>query len=355
MGLNEFSVNSSHKDALGDLRGVLARFKPGHKIYDEIVTPREQVFARYRPIFSSEHVPGLTKDEFTSFLYFENNHHWTGLYRKGLGAAVNIEALRQGLAVLLDESRPIRERFPDALGTVSGLGKAIATAILIVAYPDRYGVWNNTSEAALRQLGLWPTLERGDGIGGRYEKINTLLVGLSSDLGIDLWTLDALWWFLLEPERLPTSDSPTSAPFAQGGESFALERQLQEFLLENWERTPLAKEWIIFNTPDDPEAGNEYPTDIGRIDILAVHKEQPRYLIVELKRNQSSDQTVGQALRYMGWVKKHLAKHGQSVEALIISNRADKSAQYALSTLPNVSMMTYEIEFRLKDLEALPE
>ncbi len=305
MGLNEFSVNSSHKDALGDLRGVLARFKPGHKIYDEIVTPREQVFARYRPIFSSEHVPGLTKDEFTSFLYFENNHHWSGLYRKGLGAAVNIEALRQGLAVLLDESRPIRERFPDALGTVSGLGKAIATAILIVAYPDRYGVWNNTSEAALRQLGLWPR--------------------------------------------------PTSAPFAQGGESFALERQLQEFLLENWERTPLAKEWIIFNTPDDPEAGNEYPTDIGRIDILAVHKEQPRYLIVELKRNQSSDQTVGQALRYMGWVKKHLAKHGQSVEALIISNRADKSAQYALSTLPNVSMMTYEIEFRLKDLEALPE
>ena len=138
-------------------------------------------------------------------------------------------------------------------------------------------------------------------------------------------------------------------------EGFALERQLEEFLLENWDPgTPLAKEWTIFKTPDDPEAGNQFPTDVGRIDILAVHREQPRFLVVELKRNQSSDQTVGQALRYVGWVKKHLAKDGQGVEALIIAHKAEKGAQYALLTLPNVRMMTYEVEFRLKELEPLP-
>jgi len=231
--------------------------------------------------------------------------------------------------------------------------RQLATSILIVAYPDRYGVWNNTSEAALRQVGLWPVFERGEGIGRRYEKINGLLVRLSSDLEIDLWTLDALWWFLLEPERLPQPISEAVDEPDYGSESFALECQLEEFLLENWERTPLAKEWLIFKTPDDPEAGNQYPTDIGRIDILAMHKEQPRFLVVELKRNQSTDQTVGQALRYIGWVKRHLAQDGQSVEALIIAKRADESAQYALSTLSNVSMMTYEVEFRLNDLEPL--
>lgn len=47
-------------------------------------------------------------------------------------------------------------------------------------------------------------------------------------------------------------------------ESFALERQLEVFLLENWERTPLAKEWAILSTPEEPEAGNQYPTDVGR-------------------------------------------------------------------------------------------
>lgn len=80
---------------------------------------------------------------------------------------------------------------------------------------------------------------------------------------------------------------------SETGESFALERQLEQFLLENWDRTPLAKEWTILKTPDDPEAGNQFPTDVGRIDILAVHKQLSRYLVVELKRNQGTDQTVG--------------------------------------------------------------
>jgi len=344
----EMADEEKYSKAISELRGVAARFKPGQRTYDEIVGFREEVFARYRPIFSSEHVSSLTKEEFTSFLYSENNHHWSSLYRKGLGAAGDMNTLRQALAVLLDEDRPIYQRFPKALGMVTGLGKAIATAILTVAYPDKYGVWNNTSEAALRQVGLWPNFERGEDIGGRYAKINGLLVRLASDLGIDLWTLDTLWWVVLEPEQLPPPGSDTSQIVEIGG-SFALERQLKVFLLENWERTSLAKEWIVFSTPDDPEAGNEYPTDVGRIDILASHKTQPRFLVVELKRNQSTDQTVGQTLRYIGWVKKNLAKDGQSVEGLIIAYKVDEAARYAISTLPNVRMMTYEVEFRLNE------
>ncbi len=58
----------------------------------------------------------------------------------------------------------------------------------------------------------------------------------------------------------------------------------------------------------------------------------------------------------MGWVEKHLAKEGgKTVEGLIIARKADKSAAYALSLLPQVSMMTYEVEFRLKRSEASPE
>ena len=59
---------------------------------------------------------------------------------------------------------------------------------------------------------------------------------------------------------------------------------------------------MVFSTPDDPEAGNQYPTDVGRIDVLARHKTQPRFLVIELKRNQSTHQTIGQTLRYVGWV-----------------------------------------------------
>lgn len=349
------SNEANYNEALGKLRATLARFKPGQKTYDEIVGTRDQVFARYQPIFSANHVAEVTKEEFTSFLYIENNRHWSGLYRQGLGAAGDMKTLRQALSVLLDESRPIRERFPEAIGMVRGFGKAIATGILTVAYPDKYGVWNNTSEAALRQMGLWPGVERGEGPGVRYEKVNALLTRLRKDLGIDFWTLDVLWWFLLEPERLSQDVATVTAEVPRGGESFALERQLEEFLLENWDRTPLAKEWKILSTPDEPEAGNQYPTDVGRIDILAVHKKEPRFLVIELKRNQSTDQTVGQALRYVGWVKQHLAKNGESVEALIIAHKADRDAHYALSTLSNVKMMTYEVEFRLRELDPLQQ
>jgi hypothetical protein len=184
---------TAYTKALGDLRAALAQFKPGQKTWDEIVATRDQVFAKYQPIFSLDHISDLTKEEFTSFLYFENNRHWSGLYRKGLGAAADIDTLREALRTLLDESKPIRDRFPAALTKVVGLGKATATAILTVAYPNKYGVWNNTSEAALRQVGLWPSMEKGEGLGGRYEKINGLLSALKTELKIDFWTLDALW------------------------------------------------------------------------------------------------------------------------------------------------------------------
>ncbi len=243
---------SQYTGALGDLRATLAGFKPLDPTYEQIVTPRDEVFARFRPIFSSEHAPSMTSDEFASFLYFENNRHWTGLYRQGLRATTDIARLRVGIAVLLDEAKPIQARFGEAIDMVGGLGKGIASAILVVAYPEKYGVWNNTSEGALRQLGLWPDFERGESVGSRYEKINIVLLRLAHDLGIDLWTLDAAWWFYLSPDRLPQGPA-TQAPFVgptatvvEPLGTFTLERQLEIFLLENWDHTPLGRDWKIY-------------------------------------------------------------------------------------------------------------
>src|SRR5690606_17736731 len=105
-----------------------------------------------------------------------------------------------------------------------------------------------------------------------------------------------------ESEDQPDGELQVVAEPTTRGSSFSLERQLEEFLLENWDRTILGEEWEIYRTPDDPEAGRQYPTDVGRIDILAVHRKEPRFLVVELKRRQGTDETVGQALRYLGWV-----------------------------------------------------
>jgi len=299
---------------VGELRATLSALKPGDEAYG-IIAGRDQVLARYQPVFSSENIGKLVKEEYTSFLYFENNGHWGGLYRKGLQAADNIEALRSALRLLLDESKPIQDRLGTAIDMVDGLGKGTATAILTVAYPATYGVWNNASEAALREAGLWPDFAKGEGIGMRYVRINDLLARMRTDLATDFWTLDALWWPASDAGAPPVPDSPTEK-ISSGTGGFALERQLEEFLLENWEQTPLAEEWAIYSTNDEPEAGNQFPTSVGRIDILAVHKTQPRLLVIELKRNQGNDQTVGQVLRYMGWLSVNTAKEtGMSVRA----------------------------------------
>jgi hypothetical protein len=174
-------------------------------------------------------------------------------------------------------------------------------------------------------------------------------------LQTDFWTLDVIWWKILDrTEAIEDSVVPvgpdlntTSTPVSNN--RFRLERELETFLLENWDHTDLGKDWQIYSTPEDPDAGNQFPTDVGRIDILAIHKSEPRVLVIELKRDQSSDATVGQALRYIGWIKKNLdIAQAKTVEGLIIAHEMDKQTIYALSTLEHVKLLTYEVQFTLK-------
>jgi hypothetical protein len=126
-----------------------------------------------------------------------------------------MDELRETLAVLLDESRPLANRYNEAVSRIKGFGKALATAILLVSSPDKYGVWNNTSENALRQVGLWQEFVKGKTPGQQYEDINQLLKQISNDLKIDLWTLDALMWGILPEEETETIQHVQSAPVVE--------------------------------------------------------------------------------------------------------------------------------------------
>ena len=94
----------------------------------------------------------------------------------------------------------------------------------------------------------------------------------------------------------------------------------------------------------------EFPTDIGRIDLLAKHRTDGRWLVVELKRSQTSDDTVGQILRYMGWVEEKLTEPGERVEGLIVARAADAKLTYALKRLADVSVQLYRVEFTLHEM-----
>lgn len=318
-----------------------------------IVEFKGEVLGRFQPIFRFDHLPQLTEDEFTPLLYFENNHHWSGLYRHIPKIRANIPELRNMLIDLLDESKPFEERFTNAIGAVPGMGKAIITAILQIVYPDKYGVWNNTSEAGLRVLKVWPKFEHGESIGSKYAKINEVLKELSRELNIDLWSLDSLWWAAksdpIQEVAGPTDISAYDRDYYSSLE-FKLERHLQEFLADNWEKISLNQHWSLYSENDDDDAGVEYPCDVGSIDILARHKNGKDWLVIELKRNQAIDDTLGQVLRYMGWVKAEMAKPGEKVQGMIVARKPNQKLLYALNATNDVDLQLYEVEFRLRQV-----
>jgi len=123
---------------------------------------------------------------------------------------------------------------------------------------------------------------------------------------------------------------------------------------DNWSRIPLANHWNLYEEYGEV-VGYEYNTkEIGKIDLLATHKTQPRWLVIELKREQTSDDTIGQVLRYMGWVQQHLASQGETVEGLIIARQSDARIRYALMHTTNVAFMCYQVGFHLQAVPGLP-
>jgi restriction system protein len=124
-------------------------------------------------------------------------------------------------------------------------------------------------------------------------------------------------------------------------QAFALEKHLQEFLVENWSHTELGRDFDIY------EGGEQYETDTGPLDILAVSKDKARLLVVELKKGRASDAVVGQTLRYMSYVQEMLAENGQLVHGMIIALEDDQRIRRALAMTKNIEFYRYEVSFRL--------
>jgi restriction system protein len=128
---------------------------------------------------------------------------------------------------------------------------------------------------------------------------------------------------------------------------FVLEKYLEEFLVSNWENTELGNKYDIFS--DENGTGQQYQTDAGRIDILAISKDGKELLIVELKKGRASDVVAGQIARYMGYVMSELALPDQKVRGLIVAREDDPKLRYSLKAIPNVDFYRYEVSFKLLD------
>jgi restriction system protein len=149
---------------------------------------------------------------------------------------------------------------------------------------------------------------------------------------------------LIGGEKIPTilsNDETIEDP-----SNFALEKHLEDFLVSNWSQTELGKNYDIFQE-DGELVGQQYPSDTGPIDILAISKNKKELLVVELKKGRASDNVVGQVQRYMGYVKEELAEANQTVKGVIIALEDDLRIKRALSVTNNIDFYRYQVTFKL--------
>lgn len=350
-------------EAVAELKAIQQEVFSSKEDLAKHLQERSIVIARFKELFKPEHIPELTAEEFKSFLSFKNNKHWSNLERLGPRITKDMPKLRQALSILVAAADPmqIAARLDEALGLAYGMGKGVATALLLVLHDDDYGVWNTVTEEAMSAIGLFPTFQPNQSTGKQYAAINDILRQLKNELDVDLWTLDWIWWRYMvrleagEDEEGGEDDSDSDSISSSANQSteqrFRQERALQDFLYTNWETTILGENWKLKGRDNDDTPGYEFRCDdgVGRIDLLAVHKTEPRWLVIEVKKQKSDEQALGQLLRYMGWVKDKYVSAGSSVEGMLISSHPSTLLKWALRAVPNVTFKQYRVQFDLED------
>lgn len=130
---------------------------------------------------------------------------------------------------------------------------------------------------------------------------------------------------------------------------FYMEKHLEDFIIENWERSEFGEKYDLIKK-DGEVISQQYPTKIGPIDILATDKKTGQYVVIELKRNQTSDDTVGQIARYMGWLEDEVTG-GVPTKGIIIAAKYDRRLYYALKIVKNIEVYLYRVDFKLTEFK----
>jgi hypothetical protein len=316
-----------------------------------------KVIGRYGQIFNPLNLDKLTKEDFKSFLLLKNNLHWEGIHRQGNIVTADMDALIKFLKHLLDENIPIRERLntefiEDGGLWVKGMGRAVVTAILLVVYPEKYGVWNSKSEAALKKLKLYPKFSPGDNFGDRYLKVNEKLASLSKQYNISLWNVDNVLGILSGldvGDDISREEDELSRDLKEHHKeditSFGTEKYLEDHIIANWDKTIFGRDYDLLYEENDLKS-QQYPTSVGEIDILARTKDGSGYVVIELKKGKTSDAVCSQVRRYMNWVKKNMAKD-KNVHGVIIVHDLDDKIRYTLMDAKDITLYTYKMSFTL--------
>lgn len=194
--------------------------------YADILKSKGEVLEKFQAVLAPNAIDSLSVEAFRDFLSFKHNRHWTGLQRSTSHVCDDMPRLRAALKHLFDDSIAIADRIDgltqDGSSSVPGVGVGILTPLLLIRFPEKYGVWNSKAQSALKMLRVWPRFPRGATKGQKYDTLNKLFLRLSDETGLDLWSLDGLWHVINEGCRIENEedfaqDDTDQREFYEGG------------------------------------------------------------------------------------------------------------------------------------------
>ena len=121
---------------------------------------------------------------------------------------------------------------------------------------------------------------------------------------------------------------------------------LEEFTYRNWDNIDWGSTLEVYKNGE--ESGRRFPAGTWFLDFLARDVDTDELVVIQLKRGENSDSTVGELLRYIAYIKEKVAADGQRVRGIIVTKKVDPALAYAVMDLPFVQMRTYEVDFQLR-------
>lgn len=147
-----------------------------------------------------------------------------------------------------------------------------------------------------------------------------------------------------EQETSDAEVNPAVSP--EIGRRFALETQLRDYLAKNLSVLTGLPSGLVPYADASDVPGVEYRIDVGIIDILAKGTDGSFY-ILELKVGRGSDAALGQLMRYMGWVRTHLAGEARVYGVIVAAEISDK-LRYGALVAQDVFLLEYELQVSVR-------
>lgn len=298
---------------------------------------------------AEEKLEALTVDDFSSLI--RRLWAFAGWSPQGKEWLINemlkdssIEHVRDELKRLLYSEDTIEDRF-DNFNIRILKGTAAKTELLNIMFPQHYGIWNDRVKRSIKFTTLNELLPERvfkPQIGGQdYVACNNLLASIREELvnrnlrDASFFEVDLFLYYIFFDFAAKTGTFEEIEEVEEIAPSISLERDLRDYLANN--PHVIERELKLIQ--------KEYKTEVGIIDLLCEDRKG-RLVIVETKKGRESDKVVGQALRYMGWLKKQT---GKNVRGIIILNQPDERLEYAVHATRDVRVKYYRVRFEIRD------